>query len=643
MGRWVFGVALLLFPSLLGCPGRERPVEPPPICLDDDGDGFGVGTPCAGFDCNEGDPDAHECDCSGDGVRFGCPCLVGDVRACFDGPPELAGVGVCQGGLRQCEGGYWSVCQGQGQPQAEVCDLLDNDCDGRVDEDVSDACSDCTSGCELLGFGPGYAHPFEAEGAGLSLTAQGSLTLTGESRGPRLAWIPNTLEGTISKVDTREHTELGRYRTGPHGPSRLFDGGEGDLPAAVAVTPDGDAIVANRAPHWTPSVTRIRNEGCPPGPDGVVDTSTGGDVLAWVSEGPLDDCIAWHTEAGPATSIGRAVVWQLRPELDQSEHDFVWFAAGRQLIELFGLTGEPTGRTVDLDRAPSSATIDPDGWIWLAEPGGRSLLRVDTISLAAEAIAVPPDEWAHDVAADARGGIWTSGSHILRYDPTRLSWELAAGSTEASGMIVVDPKGVGWTIDDGGDVQRAEDLGGGLTTDVVATGIGGTGIAVDHDGLIWSVGLVDRGIVTVIEPALNGRVAGTFCDFLTSSYARGDLTGAPRFDGLAPVVWSGRVDDPARDCNIDWRGLDVRGTIGSDVGLRVEVRAAASPEGLELAAWIVVAEVPDEALPVDIGTLLDAALQFGPMLDVRLTITPVDRDELPVIDAVTVERIEFCL
>ena len=258
-------------------------------------------------------------------------------------------------------------------------------------------------------------------------------------------------------------------------------------------------------------------------------------------------------------------------------------------------------------------------------------------------MALPAGEWGRELATDARGQVWSAGSRVLRYRPRDTAWDVADDSGPSSGTIIADANGVAWTIDDSGEVQRVEDLAGALTTDVVTTGTGGTGITVDHDGLVWAIGTVDDGLVSVIDPVRPGQVTGTFCPFLQRSYARGDLTGAPRFGVLEPVTWTGRIDAPARDCAITWRLLDVVGSIGDGVGIVAEVRAGASAEELDAAAWIAVGQVPPATLPVDIGPALQGAGQEGRLLDVRLTIDPVDHDDLPVIDAVTAERIEFCL
>jgi hypothetical protein len=68
-------------------------------------------------------------------VDEGCECTPEDTQACYSGPAGTEGVGVCVAGTQTCDSeGQWGECVGAIGPSAEVCDDLDNDCDGNTDE-----------------------------------------------------------------------------------------------------------------------------------------------------------------------------------------------------------------------------------------------------------------------------------------------------------------------------------------------------------------------------------------------------------------------------------------------------------------------------------------------------------------------------
>ncbi len=90
--------------------------------------------------CNGKDDD---CDSR---VDEGCDCVDGQTRSCYTGKAETRRKGICKDGRQTCTSGKWGTCLGQVLPKIELCNDLDDDCDGRKDEDFVQKGKTCVVG-----------------------------------------------------------------------------------------------------------------------------------------------------------------------------------------------------------------------------------------------------------------------------------------------------------------------------------------------------------------------------------------------------------------------------------------------------------------------------------------------------------------
>ncbi|MCA9541903.1 MAG: hypothetical protein KC620_23560, partial [Myxococcales bacterium] len=106
-------------------------VDPPDVVVEADAAADATICTPTNESCNGVDDD---CDGIADEEFGGSPLTT----TCYNGPPQTANVGICARGVSTCTAGAFADCIGEVLPAGdEACNGLDDDCDGQVDEGVA--------------------------------------------------------------------------------------------------------------------------------------------------------------------------------------------------------------------------------------------------------------------------------------------------------------------------------------------------------------------------------------------------------------------------------------------------------------------------------------------------------------------------
>lgn len=343
-------------------------------------------------------------------------------------------------------------------------------------------------------------------------------------------WVANSPQGTVSKIDTETATEVARYRT-TTAPAQQ--------PSRTSVNQFGDIAAGHR---YAARVIKIaaEEEGCVDrNANGMIDTSTGpADILDWSA----DECMVWEADLLPAADQGtRAVAWEggiVDPETckNTNPNPRLWVAYGTNPLQVKRLDGA-TGAVLDETTIPSTGfvyggAVNGDGDFWVSDRSGRTMSRVDAVTLAVDTWDVPGSN-AYGMGVDGDGQPWIatyqSGAGadlIYRFDPIAQMWHAAGGIAGRYRGLAIDRQDRVWAVGNSPCRLAVFDR---TTDSVIDDAIplpdcaAPVGVTIDRDGFVWVVDR-DASVAWKVDPD-NFTVAATVTG-LNGPYTYSDFSGS---------------------------------------------------------------------------------------------------------------------
>ena len=614
----------------------------PPACTDEDGDGFGDGCD-AGPDCDDYNPNFNtSCpDCSQGNVP-GCGCK-GKSVPCYSADPASAGKGICKAGVQACKNGFWGECVGEVDPGTEICDGLDNNCDGTTDEGVKSSCGGCDLSCVQKGVGTGTDNAFtlnSENSSGVGLDDQGNIKIDSSqiSLSLKFLWASNSPDNTVSKIDCKTVKEVGRYKV-------CTD------PSRTSVDLDGNVWVGCRAGGKVAKIMSEKKNCIDKNGDGIIQTSedlngdgtiSPNEMVGGGAEG-ADECVKFITPVlgGMTRAAG----------VDKFNDVWMGFWDNKYLKHLKASDGSVM-ETVNIPCSPYGLVIDQKGVIWV-QGAGCGLVSYNPLTKVINQYNPPFGYSAYGINVDGKGRIWmggsSGGSGATSYDPKTGQWMLCQGVPNSAGIATANDGFVYPALDcgSGGAVGKVDgdqcwaNNGVGSYKGANTTGGCPHGVAVDFDGYVWGVNWTGNSVGKV-DPK-NWGAAPQTRQIGSSPYTYSDMTGYTLNYFTAPkglyttTFFAGGGGNPVSQTTSKavWTTIDMKLILPPMTKVHVRVKAGNTKADLANAAWIDVPDFTDVAqLPFDLTALPQAPI-VGAMMEVEINLITDDKKVTPAVSSLS--------
>jgi len=385
-------------------------------------------------------------------------------------------------------------------------------------------------------------------------------------------WIPNSNEGTISKIDTRTGDELGRYRVSP---SNVYSD-----PSRTTVDLQGNCWVGNRQAGTIVKVGLSENGQCVDrNGNGKIDTSTGANnVLDWGQ----DECVLHEVVVIPgkeATYIpgknpGSYSNYPYPRGVAIDANNNVWASTfnAKKFYYIDGKTGSIL-KTIDVSSSGHTSyglVVDSFGILWSSGSGGNNVLRLDPKTGAFTKINTP--HLVYGLGLDKANHLFAAGLNWGRL--TRIN--TATGQIEWTKDIGKNPRSIAVTNDGDlwitnyqyGTVTRLSN--DGVVKATISVGGEPSGVAVDANGKVWAVNYYDK--ITRIDPATNKVDLDKQIRGFHYSYS--DMTGIIARSMTTRIgTWTVVVD--SKSDGTKWQGITWNSSEPQGTSIKVRVRSSA--------------------------------------------------------------------
>lgn len=544
----------------------------------------------------------------------GCDCTSGQTQPCFLGPEGTEGVGRCVAGVQTCEGGgefaSWGLCTGAQGPIPEICNAVDDDCDGMTDERFSAGGNRC-----------GYCNPTEVCDDADN-DCDGTVDEYLENRCGDCAAEPvetcdsmdNDCDGTIDEGTTNacgtcapepcftvtwptpgNCTDPGRTCEGIE-PSPDFPGGA-TLGESRGLTFDYIYIASTQRNMVAQlnTETGVRNWLRDSGGTYPSRTAVAFDGSVWVgNRGFTDPAQIIYSNTVHMDTAGNIICRADTPGMIRGvaidADGNVWAGAynGMRVYKISGtetMPGTPTRCRIlasyDVGVNVYGLAVDPDGYVWTSS---LPTVRVRISDGTTTRFNHPS---TYGIAADGAGNMWFGNysgggaiTAIRRADGTLFPTSVA---TAGHSGITVHPDGFIWTTrHDGNQISRINPTTGALACAVASTGANPHGIAVDRRGRIWAPNR-SSGTVGVYNSTTCAVEANYTVDAGQELYSYSDMTGHLLRTFTAPEGNWTQVFDSGYALAY-WNQLQWGSDVPAGTSIELTVRASDSPTDFSASA-----------------------------------------------------------